>query len=88
MNKTEVVTYTAEKTGITADICKAILDAFEKQSEEAFAAKFKGTKYSHTDMVAGVVEKTGLPAEDCDKVIIALDEVLDNGLSKKLRFKK
>lgn len=88
MNNAEVVVRVAEKTGIAADICRKVMDAFEEQSEEALAARFKGIKNNRSTILMGVSKRAGLPLEDCDKIMSAFEEVIAMGLNEKLKFCK
>jgi len=88
MNKTDVVTQTSQKSGISADICEKVIKAFEEQSGDALIGKFRGVKNNRADMVAGIAEKTGLVLEDCEKVLTAFEEVAGKGLADKLKFFK
>jgi nucleoid DNA-binding protein len=88
MNKTDVITRVSRTSGISADVCAEIIDAFEKQAGEALVNKFKGIRNDRASLLKGIAQKTGLVPGDCEIVLKAFEEVLDAGLSDKLKFFK
>ena len=88
MNKTSVVRQVSEKSGIAADVCEKVLNAFEEQSGDALIGKLKGAKNNRADMLAGISEKTGFALDYCERVVFALEDVIGTGLSDKLKFFK
>jgi nucleoid DNA-binding protein len=88
MNKTDVITRVSQKSGISADVCAEIINAFEKQAGEALVNKFKGIQNDRASLLKGITQKTGLVPGDCETVLKAFEDVLGAGLSDKLKFFK
>lgn len=88
MNEKDVILKVSEKTGIKEEECANIILKFEKQYELALENKFKGIKTSKYEINNNISKETGYSLEKCEMVTSTLKEVMDKGLSNKLRFIK
>jgi nucleoid DNA-binding protein len=88
MNKTEVIAKVSEKSGIPADTCEIVINAFEKQFGDSLLKKFMGKKNNHAEMAEGISQNTNISSQDCEKVLTAFEEVFGDGLTDKLKFWK
>jgi hypothetical protein len=78
MNKQDVVTAVAQKTGLPPDICERVVNAIEEQAPGALASEFLGNKTRHAEIVP----------EDCEKVVSTLESVVKTTVLDKLGFLK
>jgi nucleoid DNA-binding protein len=85
MNKAEVITKVAERTGMEPSVCDRIIKVLEQQTGETFSGKLTGIVTSHSGILAGVAERTGFSSEDCQKVLTAFEEVVKAGVFDKLK---
>jgi hypothetical protein len=88
MNKQEVVTAVAQKTGLPSDVCERVINAVEEQTPGALASEFLGNKTRHAEIVAGIAARTGVSLEDCEHVVGTLESVLKTTVLDKLGFLK
>ena len=88
MNKQDVVSAVAQKTGLPPADCEKIIDAVQAQAPGALASEFLGSKARHAEIVSGIAARTGVSAEDCEKAITALETVVKSAVTDKLGFLK
>jgi nucleoid DNA-binding protein len=88
MNKKEVLARVSEKSGIAIEVCRKIIDEFEKQFGDTLWKKIKGEKNIRSDLAEVISQKINISSSDCEKVLTAFKEVVDEGLEKKLKFWK
>ena len=88
MNKREVLTQVSLKSGIAIEVCKEVIDAFEKQFGDILLKKIKGKKNDLTDIAQSIPQKNSLDSLECEKVLAAFEEVFAEGLEEKLKFRK
>lgn len=88
MNKQDVVSAVAQKTGLQPAVCEKIVNAIEEQAPGALASEFLGNQTRHAEIVSGIAARTGVSAEDCEKVVTALETVVKTSVLDKLGFLK
>jgi nucleoid DNA-binding protein len=88
MNKQDVVTAVAQKTGLPPAICESVVNAIQEQAPGALASEFLGNKTRHAEIVAGIAARTGVSPEDCEKVVSTLESVVKTTVLDKLGFLK
>jgi nucleoid DNA-binding protein len=88
MNKQDVVSAVAQKTGLQPAICEKVINAVEGQAPGALASEFLGDKARHAEIVTRIATRTGVGREDCEKVVSALENVVKTAITDKLGFLK
>ena len=88
MNKQDVVSAVAQKTGLPPADCEKIIDAVQAQAPGALASEFLGSKARHAEIVSGIAARTGVSQEDCEKAVTALESVVKTTVMDKLGFLK
>ena len=88
MNKQDVITAVAQKTGLSPDVCERVVNAIQGQAPAALASEFLGNKTRHAEIVAGIAARTGVSPEDCEKVVTTLESVVKTTVLDKLGFLK
>ena len=88
MNKQDVVTAVAQKTGLPPAICESVVNAIQGQAPGALASEFLGNKTRHAEIVAGIAARTGVSPEDCEKIVSTLGSVVKTTVLDKLGFLK
>ena len=54
MNKQDVVSAVAQKTGLQPAVCEKIVNAIEEQAPGALASEFLGNQTRHAEIVSGI----------------------------------